>query len=386
MTTAAEPLDEIQWRSAGWAAQNGGIHTNTIHPYFAQSPFFDRTSNNATLLTQANYNPSMASIVSTRDNFESHLRSMSGIEYVVAYAPIEPTAAGGIGGGEQTWVIRKQNRRKRAAGAGGRGQDDEVIELATYFVVGENVYMAPTVMSVISTRLLSTLNNLTTYLSTAAAQPLYTPSLGHIYTLPTPKPPNPTTSSTTTTNSQTHLPLSQSAQSTQGSKEGTPLPDTLRPSQPQSQPPDKLPTSSSSSSTPPSTSTALLAASLRLALRHPTSTLDNPPLNGEPGSFILASSTINPAQQPGNPAAHPSNAAKSTTLNTTSSAPTPMPRLSSTSPPSPQLPTKGSKGEKSPIAGEAGAGKRRKKSKVAGGGDGIGARRSPSEGVASPVS
>lgn len=44
------------------------------------------------------------------------------------------------------WVIRKQNRRKR------QGMQDEVTPISTYYVVGINVCMAPTVANVVGSR------------------------------------------------------------------------------------------------------------------------------------------------------------------------------------------------------------------------------------------
>jgi len=49
--------------------------------------------------------------------------------------------------GEGQWVIRKQMRRKHA------GAEDELIVLANYFVVGDNVYMAPSVDNILGSKL-----------------------------------------------------------------------------------------------------------------------------------------------------------------------------------------------------------------------------------------
>lgn len=51
------------------------------------------------------------------------------------------------------WVIRKQNRHKRAGG------EDEIEPISSYFVVGDSIYMAPTIMSVLSSRLVSNANH-----------------------------------------------------------------------------------------------------------------------------------------------------------------------------------------------------------------------------------
>lgn len=154
-----QPLDEIQWRSPALAQQMQGIHSNSgittlnsfgmiadllkVLPYFANSPFFDPTSNNAVLMNQAMYNQNMLHIVATREAFEGRLKSMAGLEYIVAQEPAETAPGTGTG----VWVIRKQTRRKRP------GQEDEITVHATYFVMGENVYMAPAVGDVIGSRL-----------------------------------------------------------------------------------------------------------------------------------------------------------------------------------------------------------------------------------------
>lgn len=161
------PLDEIQWRSPK-VQEMGGIHTNTgtspppelphfpnlphsslnvslaVLPYFAESPFFDATSNNATLTTQALYNPNMYYIIQTREAFEGRLRTMQGLEFMVTHDPSENDTKHENSG---VWVIRKQNRRKR------QGAQDEVTGISSYYVVGENVYMAPSVENILSSRL-----------------------------------------------------------------------------------------------------------------------------------------------------------------------------------------------------------------------------------------
>ena len=52
----------------------------------------------------------------------------------------------------KVWVIRKQQRRKKV------GAEDEITALSSYFVIGENVYMAPTVGSILSSRLVISLS------------------------------------------------------------------------------------------------------------------------------------------------------------------------------------------------------------------------------------
>ena len=75
---------------------------------------------------------------------------MQGLEFVVAYDPLQAAAQSETSFAHEPsdiWVIRKQSRRKRA------GLDDEVAALATFFVVGDCIYMAPSVASVVGNRI-----------------------------------------------------------------------------------------------------------------------------------------------------------------------------------------------------------------------------------------
>ena len=140
------PLDEIQWRSPQIVASlTGGLHTNTILFYFAESPFFERTSNNAVIFSQAMNNINMLQYVQTREAFEARLKTMSGLEFMVGEEPAESGHKIGTG----VWVIRKQTRKKRP------NQEDEVTVHASYFIVGENIYMAPSLSDILASRIVS---------------------------------------------------------------------------------------------------------------------------------------------------------------------------------------------------------------------------------------
>lgn len=144
-STSREPLlDELVWCNPYFIAQWGPLHNNTVLMYFADSPWCDPTSNNKTIMAQALYNPNLAAVVGTREAFEAHLKSMSGLEYVVAEAPAET----GPGMGTGVWVIRKQTRKKR-----GGNLEDEITVHADYFVIGENIYAAPSFADIMGSRL-----------------------------------------------------------------------------------------------------------------------------------------------------------------------------------------------------------------------------------------
>ncbi|KAJ4302150.1 Mediator of RNA polymerase II transcription subunit 6 [Collariella sp. IMI 366227] len=139
------PLDEIQWRAP--PEFEAGVHNNSVLYYFAQSPFYDKTSNNEVVFQQGLNNPNMTQFLATRELFEGRLKTMSGLEFIVAQEPAET----GPGMGTGVWVINKQTRRKR------QGEEDEIMVHATYFIVGENIYMAPSLADLISSRIVQSL-------------------------------------------------------------------------------------------------------------------------------------------------------------------------------------------------------------------------------------
>ncbi|KAI1001905.1 hypothetical protein K3495_g6299 [Podosphaera aphanis] len=250
------PLDEIQWKSPQTAMEMQGVHSNSVLFYFAQSPFFDRTSNNAVLFSQAMFNPQMMPIIQTREAFEGRLKTMAGLEFMVAYGPAEMAPGTGTG----VWVIRKQTRKKRT------GAEDEVTVHSSYFLVGENIYMAPSVADVISSRMLSTISSLHKFFSSASALPIFSPSLGHNYLLPT-----------------VRSSLSHNQQGTsQNSKENSPTPDRI-------QNKNTSKNTGTSFDTNSVLATRLLEESINIYLKYGDECMDENPITGEPGAFHLSS-------------------------------------------------------------------------------------------------
>ena len=137
---AGPPLDETWWSQPIAPAD---LHNNSILFYFADSPFFDKTSNNWIIFQQSLANLSMRHLISTREAFEGRLKTMSGLEFIVAQEPAET----GPGMGTGVWVINKQTRRKR------QNEEDEIIVHATYFMIGDKVFQAPSLADVMSARM-----------------------------------------------------------------------------------------------------------------------------------------------------------------------------------------------------------------------------------------
>lgn len=148
-----DALDEVQWRAPEWI-QAYGLRTDNVLEYFSLSPFYDRSSNNQVLKMQSNFNDQLQG----RD-LSKELLGMRGLEFVLAFSH-EP----------DLWVIRRQHRKSPT----------EADILATYFVVGENIYQAPSVYGVVSSRLLATSLNLGEALDVAQALPKFT-SAGYTY-------------------------------------------------------------------------------------------------------------------------------------------------------------------------------------------------------------
>ncbi|KAJ5752296.1 hypothetical protein N7520_009213 [Penicillium odoratum] len=286
MASQDAPMEEILWRSPPHVQMMGGfIHSNNSNVYaseapvqlltlwtylvlfyFAESPFFDPTSNNASLAIQASYNEAFRHFVETREAFEARLKTMSGLEFIVAYDPLQAAAQSDTRFAHEpsnVWVIRKQNRRKRA------GMDDEVTVISTYFLVGDCIYMAPSVASVVGNRILSAVTSLSRLMKTASTLPTFTPSYGHTYLPPMAR----ATEST--------------AQATQQSKENTPMPEAAPPSTADTQATARagLGISNTSSSY---RDTRSLAESFNLFTQYGDEFMDETPLVGEPGSFIMS--------------------------------------------------------------------------------------------------
>ncbi|KAH8689575.1 putative RNA polymerase II transcription mediator complex subunit [Talaromyces proteolyticus] len=260
-------LEEVFWRSPQHVQMMGGfLHSNNILFYFAESPFFDATSNNASLAIQANYNEAFRHFLETREVFEGRLKTMQGLEFMVTYDPLQDAAQSDTEFAHppsNIWVIRKQQRQKRP------GMEDDVVVLSTYYIVGDSVYMAPSVSSIVGNRILSAVTSLTKLLTVASPLPIFTPSYGHMY-----MPPGPKALDGSQTSSQSQ------SQSQLQSKEFTPVPD----SQGSTKPPLTSATNVKDTSYQ---DTRNLMEAMNLLSKYGDEFMDETPLSGEPGSFIL---------------------------------------------------------------------------------------------------
>ena len=129
---------------------------------------------------------------------------MQGLEFMVTQ---DPSEGGTKHPNSGVWVIRKQIRRRKQGGGG-----DEVEGLGSYFVVGENVYMAPSAGAVVEGRMLTAVRALVTGFERVKSLPIFDPAKGYSYSTPAVKDNTP----------------GSSLQDPQRSMEGTPLPASPR--------------------------------------------------------------------------------------------------------------------------------------------------------------
>lgn len=313
----------------------------TVHLYFMNSPFFDPQSNNGAVNVQAQYNPVMFATVQDRSKFEAHLKGMTGLEYMVVDSPTDLKQ-----GESPIWVIRKQERRKRAK------SEDQITVLGTYYVIGENVYQAPSVESILSSKLMSITNCLSGFLSVATTLPLFSPAAGHQYLL---------------ASAEKSKKRGDTSTSRAGSRPPTPGGEELPPFEAEAGP-----AKSGQEITETQDDLRLLGESLNLAFRYGEEYMDENPLHGEPGNFVFASSTEHlRAQQQ---AERTKAAAAAAAATSAASGITPSSSKRSSGPPSPlpeiktqglEQPRKGSKLDaKSPVSAGVPKLKRKKTGKA----------------------
>lgn len=205
------PLDELQWKSPEWI-QSFGLRTDNVMDYFAESPYFDKTSNNYVIKMQRQFSqlpgegapgtatgeeglvlptpgekngtsfggntpgqggefgymdPLRREIMNqypTHAAMERELSKLDGTEYVLVTVR-EP----------DFWVIRKQIRSKVNTTTGPTFKFEIIKD---YYIVGANVYQSPTAYKVIKNRLMSTSLHLSQTIANIYKLTHYEPSQG----------------------------------------------------------------------------------------------------------------------------------------------------------------------------------------------------------------
>jgi len=282
MATQSQPLDEIQARRPDvlqwWADGVEGLpgpfipmEERMIYRYFSEQPFFDWTTKNGITLSQANTNWDTFLRVHDRKAFETQLRSQPGVEFMITGEPQQiPDAPHGVKNG--MWNIKKQDRLRGDRASDGTFPNTET--LGTYYIVGENVYQAPSVADVVGNRLLSATTSLSKFFDKAASLPTYTPTTGHTYLPPTTKPT--VAGSTTASPARSREGSVAPGVGTQSLRSGSIAPDSQ---------------SGAQSQTASAQHARLLLQSLQMSIQFGEEYMDENPLIGEPGSFRFTTST-----------------------------------------------------------------------------------------------
>ncbi|KAL1306398.1 hypothetical protein AAFC00_005105 [Neodothiora populina] len=263
------PLDEVQFRRPEVIQWWGGISADTVHPIIRESPFFDHTSKNGLLWEQAQNDMRTWEICNKREAFETRLKSMNGVEYMIVGEPQKVEDAEVVDTG--IWVIRKQERRKRTP------REDDITVLGTYYIVGENMYQAPSVSDIIGNHMLSAMNSLSKLAELAEPLPIFTPALGYTFF-----PPAPSKAATST-----------QSPGLQPSREGSIAPPGNHVSQPNTAAalegnPQAPSVASTAAQVPDPRDSFALFESLQMMTRYGDEYMDENPLRGEPGNFIFS--------------------------------------------------------------------------------------------------
>ncbi|XP_065200068.1 mediator of RNA polymerase II transcription subunit 6-like [Planococcus citri] len=140
----------ISWHDSAWVPL---VNSSNVLDYFSErsNPFYDRTCNNETLKMQ-------------RMSLEQ-LVNMTGLEYTLLHVQ-EPIL----------YVIRKQHR----------ASPTQAVPVADYYIIAGTVYQAPDLISVVNSRLLTTVSHLQSAFDDLFGITKYQPSKGYSWDVKTP--------------------------------------------------------------------------------------------------------------------------------------------------------------------------------------------------------
>ena len=245
---------------------------NMLHHYFKDSPFFDWTTKNGLELEQAGKNIEGWRLTHNRKDFEAALARRIGTEYMIVEGEGMQFDKEGrpVKGG--VWVIRKQERTK-----------DSLETLGTYFIVGENVYQAPSVGDILGTRLLSASTALSKCFSQASTLPRWSPTTGHTYPTTAAASKNAATSASSGTTPAASTPSFEREPSLAAESNGLPA---------NSSGPGGVASSSKAGASADAFANMLLRDSMQKSFTYGDDPFtDENPLQGEPGNLSFATST-----------------------------------------------------------------------------------------------
>ncbi|KZT61285.1 MED6-domain-containing protein [Calocera cornea HHB12733] len=168
-TPNEDDLSTTSWLFAEWIAAFGPLtHAQKALDYFSLSIFWDKQSTNQVLRMQTQHTLGPDGM-STIDE-ESELRKFTGVEFAVVH-----------GRPPGLWIIQKRERLS----------PDEVRPLASYFILNATIYPSPSLYSVLSTSLSTSLHYLRSSLETLREhKPAYNPRVGTSWPVAPPRDPS----------------------------------------------------------------------------------------------------------------------------------------------------------------------------------------------------
>lgn len=242
------PLDEQEFDQPALLAGLPGQRLdagNNLFWYFTSSPWFEPQSINISVFQNVQMLPDGQQVMNDRMLWEERLRAVeAGVQFV---ATADPQAEG------QPWVLQRQNKRHHDE----TGRLETHVE-GTWYTQGTRVLMAPSLLDVVQSRLLTVATRMQLMADTAQAMTHWSPATGYSY-----YPPSYDATKPAATTSRANSPL-------------------LAPSDPDAalaQPPGVPATAAFSD--------ALFMQSLNLADRYGDEFIDENPLKGEPGAFVF---------------------------------------------------------------------------------------------------
>ncbi|KAF2264253.1 hypothetical protein CC78DRAFT_533316 [Lojkania enalia] len=250
------PLDEIQFENLRFLHQElgGQLNNETVLWYFMNSPFYDANCNNHALLF--GNAPDIHRLRTDRKYLEEALkmRFPTGLQFMVVADPQGPG---------QPWVIQKQLKTRVDDAQGNNRIEIEV--RGTYYTVGTKIHMAPSLLDVLRSRMLGISTRLQEVFHTSRELNHWSPATGHTYL-----PPNLYRSD------------AKSVAPGFASRLGSPGPSEADLSQ-------ALQTSQPVEASTTAFNDDFFLASLALTTKYGHEYMDENPLQGEPGSFVFAS-------------------------------------------------------------------------------------------------
>ncbi|KAF9977858.1 Mediator of RNA polymerase II transcription subunit 6 [Actinomortierella ambigua] len=140
----------LEWRFQEWLIGMGGLTPDNVLDYFALSPFWDPSCNNAVLKMQTQFN--------NLGEMKQKLAEMTGVEFAVVHERFPAL-----------FIIQKQRRRSPR----------DVVPLAVYYVLHGNVYQSPDLYTVLANRMLTSLQNVESAFTDARKLTDFHPSSGY---------------------------------------------------------------------------------------------------------------------------------------------------------------------------------------------------------------